>query len=197
MELTLTWAQCELAAYAGMKRHLLALHDHRHDRYGFKQKDPWGEHIESAGAELAVSILTGLRWSAWERNPADVVADVGEDIQVRRRGEHGWNLIVHRQDDPLQCFVLVYGKIPHFTIAGWIEGVAAQDELFWGDPFRTGRPAFWIPEDYLNPAESLTERPRADVIRDLDRQIQQPDDDHADHDEADESWAGSPGWRHG
>lgn len=153
--LKLTWPECELAAYAGMKRQLLALHDGRPDRHGFAESDAWGTHIESAASELAVARYTGLFWTAWARRPGDVTADVGADVQVRRMGERGRNLLLHREDPAGHRFVLASGTMPTFTLHGWIHGADGQAERYWGDPYKTGRPAFWVPKGDLLPVEDL------------------------------------------
>jgi len=154
----LTWSEAELAAYAGIKRRLIALCDARPDRHGYKQPDPWGEDIEAAGAELAVARATGLYWTAWARKPAHVVADVGDNIQVRRRAIPGGDLIVHPSDRDDHRFVLVYGKLPTFTIVGWLDGATAKADYEFGDPHGTGRPAHWVPPDETRPFNELLAR---------------------------------------
>jgi hypothetical protein len=156
MEVTLTWAEVEAAAYAGMKRQLLALHDRRPDYHGFRESDPWGTHIESAGSELAVSKATGYSWTAWARRPQEVTADVGDNVQVRRRGTRGFNLLLHPADDAEHRFVLVFGELPTYTLAGWCSGEFGKSPEFWGDPHGTGRPCFWVPEARLEPMETFS-----------------------------------------
>lgn len=152
VEVTLSWAECEAAAYAGMKRQLLALHDDRPDFHGFKE-DPWGTHIESAGSEMAVARLLGHWWTPWARRPAVVSADVGDRFQVRRRARPGWDLLLHESDRDDQVFFLVSGRMPTYAIHGSILGGDGKQAEFWGDPYGTGRPAFWVPPARLNPFE--------------------------------------------
>jgi hypothetical protein len=159
IEVRLTWAECEQAAIAGVKRQLLALHDDRPDYYGFKEPDAWGSHIEAAGAELAVAKNLGLFWTPWARRPGVVTADVGQNVQVRRRGFRGGHLLLHPNDSSEQTFVFVWGAIPTFELAGWIRGEAGKAQEWWGDPFSTGRPAFWIPHAELEPMDTLIIRP--------------------------------------
>lgn len=155
IEVRLTWAEAELAAYAGMKRRLLALHDSRPGFYGFKEDDGWGSDVESAGAELAVATATGLAWVAWARRPSEVQADVGDDVQVRSTRRGNGHMLIHEADRDDHRFVLVFGSIPSYRIAGWISGGAGKDPEFWGDPFGTERPCFWVPPDRLEPLETL------------------------------------------
>lgn len=147
---TLSWPECEAAAYAGLKRQLLALHDDRPDYYGFNG-EPWATHIEAAGAELAVARLLGLWWTPWARRPSDVVADVGFDVQVRRRARDDWDLILHEADRDDHWFVLVTGRMPAYRVHGFIQGAEGKRDEFQGDPYGTGRPAFWVPQSHLLP----------------------------------------------
>lgn len=153
IEVKLTWAECDLAALAGAKRRLLALHDRRGAAYGFKETDTWGSDIESCAAELAVARYLGLYWTAWARRPGDVKADVGEDVQVRRRGQPGWDLLLHEADHDEHRFVLVTGQMPDFALHGWIFGAEGKVPEFWGDPYSTGRPCFWVPQAALAPLD--------------------------------------------
>jgi hypothetical protein len=141
----LTWPECEMAAIGGIHRRILALVDKRPAFYGFQEEDTWGSDIESAGSELAVAKFLDLYWTAWARRPGEIVADVGKRVQVRRRSTHGWNLITHKHDRDDHFFVLVYGAIPQFELAGWLPGSRTKEH--WGDPFHTNRPAFWTPQE--------------------------------------------------
>ena len=159
IEITLTWSQCEQAATAGIHRRLIALRDARPARYGFKEDDTWGSDIESCGAELAVAFFLGIYWTPWERRPSNVTADVGRDIQVRRRSRRGWNLLLHPGDPDNHRFVLVYGELPTFVLAGWTTGYEGKVDRYWGDPYKTTRPAFWVPQDELRDPEELKAEP--------------------------------------
>lgn len=151
VKVTMTWAEAEQAAIAGIKRRLLALHDGRPAYHGFKEEDTWGSDVESCASELIVARTLGVWWTPWARRPGFVFADVGSRVQVRRRKKEGWNLLMHREDSDDQVYVLVYGAIPNFEIVGWIAGHEGKDERYWGDPYSTGRPCFWIPQVDLNP----------------------------------------------
>lgn len=154
MEVTLTWAEVEIAVAAGCKRRLLALHDGRPDAYGFRESDPWGTDIESAASEMAVAKALGLYWIPYARRPQEIPADVGDDVQVRRRKKIGYNLLLHPRDPDEHIYVLVYGQIPTFTLEGWTRGATGKARPL-SDPFNTGRPAFWIPAEELAPIDDL------------------------------------------
>jgi hypothetical protein len=81
---------------------------------------------------------------------------VGNDVQVRRRGKRGHHLLLHDADRDDQRFVLVSGLIPTFQIHGWIYGHDGKTAEFFGDPYNTGRPCFWVPQDRLEPFDTFT-----------------------------------------
>jgi hypothetical protein len=150
----LPWPECEIAAYAGMRRRLLAVHDGRPRRYGYQESDPFGTDVQAAGAECAVARYANLYWSPWVRWPARRSPDVGLDVQVRRRSVVGWDLIVHEDDPDDHRIVLVYGELPDFELVGWVWGHEAKQGRQETDPYGTGRPAYWIPPPELRPMET-------------------------------------------
>lgn len=155
MKVTLSWSEAEFAAHAGIKRRLLALHDNRPDFHGFKE-EPWATDIESAASEMAVAKALQMWWTPWARRPQDVTADVGDRVQVRRRQRDDWDLLLHEDDPDDHAFFLVTGKLPSFTIHGYMFGADGKQERYWGDPYATGRPCFWIPQSDLEPVESFS-----------------------------------------
>jgi hypothetical protein len=115
--------------------------------YGYRQRDPLWEDIKSCGTELAVSRFLGLPWVACAIRPEKV--DVGENVQVRSTRD-GFDLVLHDSDKQHHLYVLVYGTGPKFWFAGWgmvweLKEQARRD----GDPYHTGRPAFWVPPEKL------------------------------------------------
>ena len=152
---TLTFAQCVQAALGGAMRRIFALQAGRPDRYGYKERDPWGTDIESAGAELATALELGLYWTPWAKQPQDVPADVGRNVGVRWRSlDHGC-LITHHTDEDDHYYVLVTGRMPNYTPRGFMRGAETKTPERWGDPFHTGRPAFWTEQSDLLPFDEL------------------------------------------
>ena len=141
----LPWHLAELVALAGTRRRLYALHDGRPPRYGYGEKDSWGTDVESAGGECAVAWTYNLFWTPWARRPSEIVADVGTDVEVRWRSVPGWDMIAHPKDPDHFRIVVVYGQLPVYELGGWLYGHEAKQERYWGDPYKTGRPAFWPP----------------------------------------------------
>jgi hypothetical protein len=159
VNVTLTWSEAELAAYAGIKRHLLGISVGRPDRYGYAQENPWQTIIEACGAEMAVAKATGYYWTAWQRTPAEVEADVGDDVQVKHRDKTPRSLLLHPDYDDRHRFVLVAGSLPNYRLLGWCSGEFGKQDEFWRTD--TGRPAFFVPEGRLEPMATF-DCPRAD-----------------------------------
>lgn len=98
-------------------------------------------HVEAAGAELAVSIALGLPWvgehgDRWLRTP-----DVG-GYEVRFTRVDPPGLIIRQRDltrSPTSIYVLVSGVMPTYTLHGW----ASPDEVALERYFVPGEPPYW------------------------------------------------------
>lgn len=95
--------------------------------------------------------------------------DVGP-YQVRTRSNIYYDLILHASDADDAVFILVLGPIDRprpkgtlcFLVAGWCEGAAGKNRLYWNDP-AGGRPAYFVPQRVLRPMQELPE------VRELQR----------------------------
>jgi hypothetical protein len=130
------------------------MHDRHQEPYGAPPGDPWGGDIISCGAELAVAKLLNQHWTAWARRPGEVAADVGTNIQVRRRRMIGWDLITHPKDPNDHFYVLVWGELPTYIVVGYLRGWEAKREDCW-NKYDTGRPAFFTAPGALRPIGEL------------------------------------------
>lgn len=160
IEVTLTWSEVEQAAVAAVHREIIARADGLGDAHGFSHdRERWDVQIEGCAAEVAVARTLGYYWTPWARHYTGVRADVGNDVQVRlRRGDQpDPHLLLHKTDPVAHRYVLVGGSIPTFRLFGWIRGVEALRDQYWGDPRSTGRPAYWVPAADLDPMHLLTE----------------------------------------
>ncbi len=145
-EETKTATEVGLARYTSSRRHGVT------DRLvanlstdGRKWSDIWG-----ARAELWFSIISGLPWTG----RTSLVADVGDDIEVKTTEYRDGHLIVRpkdHKDDPTEyirthTYVLVTHdrKSGTFNYAGYIHGADAMDDQYWhpGD-------AWWVPQSAL------------------------------------------------
>lgn len=115
-------------------------------------RDGFRQHIEGAGAELAVAKYLGRYWSA-----ADLDTFAGPDITpaigVRLRQTGGTDLGIHStEDDDELALVLVYGSLPVYDLVGWIRaGDGKRPE--WVAPHIDG--LYFCPPSALRPLDEL------------------------------------------
>jgi len=148
---TLDWDQVDEVVEEGVARRLRALRNGLRHRWGWTGVGTWGEDIEAAGAEKALAVALDEPWTA--RDNPDAVADVGTMNQVRWTDKTAGHLLLHPEDSDLQRHWLVTGLLPHFTIHGYVLGWEGKRREYWADRVGNGRPAFWIPQVVLTPAE--------------------------------------------
>lgn len=147
----LTWYELFLASSIGLKRHIEALQQNRHDRHGFKG-DGWGIHIEGAAGEMAAA-KTLNRYYSGSVNTFQDGGDVGS-LQVRTRSEASYDLIVRDGDKDEDIFVLVVGVAPEFEVIGWIKGCDAKRPE-WRQTHGRRPAAYFVPQSALRPMEEL------------------------------------------
>lgn len=112
-------------------------------------------HIVGCIGELAVA--KGLH-IAWDKSVGTYKkqADLSDNIEVRHRTNPEWQLIVRDNDDDNKIYILSRGMPPSvIEIVGWIRGAAAKQQRWQKDPGGYGRPAYFVPDDELQPMESL------------------------------------------
>jgi hypothetical protein len=143
----LEWYEAEWAAGVGVRRQLKALEQGNLDRHGYDGLG-WDNHVEGAGAELAVAKARGLYWAAH----VNVFSgpDVGRAVQVRLRTKHEYDLIIRETDANEHAFVLVTGRIPEFLVHGWIWGVEGK-QAKWLEAYGNRPPAYFVPKTHLRP----------------------------------------------
>lgn len=156
MWVDLDWSEVIMTGVVGVKRRTRALQQRRSEPHGKlrsangDERDPWGNDVESCGAEYAVAKTLNRFWcTSIKKSLAEALKDVGTDIQVRSTTNPGANhLIVYDTDNENDYFFFVRGRMPRFEIVGWIHGSEAKVEKFWAETPR-GTMAFWIPESEL------------------------------------------------
>lgn len=120
-------------------------------------KGSWEGDIKSCSAELAVALYTNLVWCGTVGQFDQ--RDVGGLIEVRATQPH-YHLRLHPADlDPVP-FVLVWWReenMYEYDLMGWVFAHEGKMQKWFGDPWRTKRPAFWVPPkgDHLRPMETL------------------------------------------
>lgn len=135
----------------GELRHRRSLEQGRRDAHGFSG-DPLRIHIEGAYGECAFCLAFDHPWV--KTVDTFKAPDFADDIQVRARLNKWTDLIYRPDDDPLQRFVLVTGKMPILHVRGWLFGYECR---------RLGKrachgnrpPAWFTPARSLRPIETF------------------------------------------
>jgi hypothetical protein len=145
IDVTLSREELELASMIGSKRHLNSMARGSQPAHGF-QGDGLSIHVEGAAAEIAVAKALGLYWPATVDSYS--AADIGDDIQVRLRRKHEYELIVRPGDSDSHRYVHVTGTMPHFVVHGYIQGAAAKRPE-WLRSYANRPAAHFVPTDAL------------------------------------------------
>jgi hypothetical protein len=131
---TLNPVEVEVAVVVGTARAKISRKSGFEDRsHVADAEERLNRDIDGAGAEIAASKATGLRWSMScgvdLRQP-----DLEGGVEVRSTTRDRGGLIVRRRDRGDRIALLVVGSVPTFRIAGWarIED-ARRDEFKWRD----------------------------------------------------------------
>jgi hypothetical protein len=147
VQIVLSWFEVYRAAECGAMRQIEALKRGRPHRYGTPPQDEWGVHVEACGAEMAVAKAYNLYWEPVARSPEKLAGDVA-DLQVRSTWRDNGRLILHDPKDANDAvFVLVTGRLPTFTVRGWITGANGKQQRYWDEG--DGRPAYFVPQSAL------------------------------------------------
>lgn len=154
-EITLTPEELHMCATIASCRHIESLVSGRRDRHGAANSDNGlGKHFDGACGELAFCKARDLHWGGTVNSFKG--ADVGRNVQVRTRSEHGYDLIVRSDDSDLDWFVLVTGKPPTFVVRGYIRGRDAK-RAEWIHNHGGHGPAYFVPQSALRAFEAKAE----------------------------------------
>lgn len=151
----LSWDDCELAAWTGLRRSLSRLQNGTRDKYGAAGPGNGGFDMDVYGAvvEFAVAQHFNLHW----RGRVGVVRaiDVGGCIEAKSARRDGDCLLLHPESPDDLPFVLgVIRTLPVVELRGWILARDGKLDKFWQDPIG-GRPAFFVPQAALQPMANL------------------------------------------
>jgi hypothetical protein len=141
------------AAWVGAIRALESKTRGLKDSHGFSE-DCWDLQIEGAGGELAVAKALNVYWDG---SVNTLRAPDLSGIQVRTRSQRDYDLIVWPDDSPDDLYVLVTGQMPEYRIHGWIRGSDAMQDR-WLKEHGDRPPAYFVPQDALQPIETLLHR---------------------------------------
>ena len=92
---------------------------HKHGFYN-SNLDPLCMNVQGAIGEIVVAKARNLYFMPTVNTFK--AADIGNNVQVRLRTKHEWQMIVRDDDDPDHIFVHVTGSGPVYCIRGWAYG---------------------------------------------------------------------------
>lgn len=92
---------------------------HKHGFYN-SNLDPLCINVQGAIGEIVVAKARNLYFMPTVNTFK--AADIGNNVQVRLRTKHEWQMIVRDDDDPDHIFVHVTGSGPMYCIRGWAYG---------------------------------------------------------------------------
>lgn len=141
----LTKPEMIIAASVGILRQIENIEKGRQYNYGSTEQNAWQKHIEGSAGEMALAKHLNVWWSgmfAFRKHDVDV-------YQVRTASRDRDSLILHREDEDKDPFVLLIGIHGRYEIRGWIYAAHGKREEWWRDPVG-GRPAFFVPQESLH-----------------------------------------------
>ena len=147
----LEWFEVSRAALVGVSRNVEALRKGCVSR--MQVNDEWSIHILGALGECAFAKATNRYWNG-SVNTFKSGGDVGDNIQIRTRSRHSYDLIVRDNDKDGDVFVLVTGGPHDFTIHGWMPAGEAKQPKFRANYGNYGE-AFFVPQSALRPIDPL------------------------------------------
>ena len=117
--------------------------------------DNLNTHIVGCIGELAVAKALHITWDK-SVGTYKKQADLSDNIEVRHRTNPEWQLIVRDNDDDNKIYILSRGMPPSvIEIVGWIYGHMGKKEEYKKDPGGYGRPAYFVPDNVLQPMETM------------------------------------------
>jgi hypothetical protein len=118
------WVRLSLTEFlngviVGAIRHFEAEKQKRKPSAAFdsKKDSAIGIHVEGACGEIAVAKAVNRYFSGSYNTFKG--ADLGENVQVRTRSSHDYELIIRGDDNPNHIYVLVTGTAPTYCVRGW------------------------------------------------------------------------------
>lgn len=148
----LEWYEVSRAALVGVSRNVEALRKGLQSARSIADDKLWGVHILGALGECAFCKVTNRYWSGSVNTFKG--GDVGENIQIRTRSKHDYDLIVRESDKDSDVFVLVTGGPTDFFVHGWMLGRDAKDPKWRANHGGHGQ-AYFVPKGALNGIEPL------------------------------------------
>ena len=162
------WGLMMEGGFCGVRRRCQSRIDGLKDRLQ-KGIEVWQTEVESACAEIAVGLFTGLDWECavgkFKRG-----GDIGNWTQVRWSPNNKSDLIIRPSDEKMirKPWVCVTGCLSWYLIHGWFWGHEAKEtredgKFRWGAWEDSPNPAWAVPQEHLHPMETLPTEPTHEV----------------------------------
>jgi len=107
-----------------------AIRDGREPAYGAKKAKALHLHQVGCECELAYCWWAGRPWEA-KIDTYKQGSDVAENVQIRGRTKHWYDLIFRPDDKDDHAYVLVTAQTPRYCIRGWLWGRECRNEEWW------------------------------------------------------------------
>lgn len=117
-------------------------------------------HIDGAAAEILAAKALNVYYCP--RINTFKGADIGKNIEVRGT-KVDWYGVKVKERDSDERIVVGFRKIDdtHYDLLGWIAAKEAKKKKWMKDPMARGRPAYFVPQEFLNPVETF---PKEELI---------------------------------
>lgn len=147
MIVKLTYAEIQMASIIGVQRQIEDIKWENFGKYGAKKHMGWQTHLEGALSECALAKFLNVYWSKGKYDQPDV-----GNVDVRATHLPHGKLILHDADDDNRRYYLLVGLNGTYEVKGYILGKDGKRPEFWGDPSGENRPAYFVPQQYLQEA---------------------------------------------
>ena len=144
-KITLSWLETHIATIVGGVRRLTSMKENLTDRAG--RPNDWSADIEGTAGEIALAKYLNVYWTP--TNKTFTLPDLGRiEIKTVAKGDE---LPIHPGIPDDRIVVMVAGRVPTFTIAGWVRAgdakkkYPARKKLYY--------PCHWVPRADLEPVD--------------------------------------------
>lgn len=155
MKINLEWFEVSRAALVGVSRNVEALRKGLQSARHMSDDALWSAHILGALGECAFAKGTNRYWSGSVNTFKD--PDVGDNIQIRTRSKHNYDLIVRDNDRDDDVYVLVTGGPTEFVLHGWMRCADAKQQQ-WRANYGDYGDAYFVPKHCLKPLDPLIQK---------------------------------------
>lgn len=122
--------------------------------------DMISQHAEAIGAEMAVANYFNFVNFDPSKSLFKETADVSHNLEVKWTKYENGQLIIYPNDRNTDIAILVTGKSPVYTIAGWIPVAVAKKPKYK----HSSQDTWWITQINLQPIENLIRSNYAEAL---------------------------------